>query len=77
MEVENGGLEDDFSLLSGTIFHFHDYGRKGTFLKKDSTIWDFDYLRFQTAIFFYFFNGRTWKVDLHRFVSMFPCVFVG
>ena len=29
MEVENGGLEDDFSLLLGAIFHFHDYGRKG------------------------------------------------
>ena len=23
MEVENGGLEDDFSLLLGAIFHFH------------------------------------------------------
>ena len=29
MEVENGGLEDEFSLLLGTILHFHDYGRKG------------------------------------------------
>ncbi len=29
MELENGGLEDDFSLLLGAIFHFHDYGRKG------------------------------------------------
>ena len=28
MEVENGGLEDDFS-LQGASFHFHDYGRKG------------------------------------------------
>ena len=27
MEVENGGLEDDFGLLLGAIFHFHDYGR--------------------------------------------------
>ena len=28
MEVENGGLEDDFS-LKGAIFRFHDYERKG------------------------------------------------
>ena len=30
MEVENGGLEDDFGLLLGAIFHFHDYGRKSS-----------------------------------------------
>ena len=29
MEVENGGLEDDWLVSKGAIFHFHDYGRKG------------------------------------------------
>ena len=28
MEVENGGLEDDWLVSKGAIFHFHDYGRK-------------------------------------------------
>ena len=73
MEVENGGLEDDFSLLSGAIFHFHDYGRKGTFLRKDSTIWDFDYLRYQTATFFIFLMGGLGK---STFIDLFPCFHV-
>ena len=30
MEVKNGGMEVDFT-LEGAIFHFYDYGRKGTF----------------------------------------------
>ena len=77
MEVENGGLEDDFSLLSGAIFHFHDYGRKGTFLKRIPPFGILITSVFKLQIIFYFFNGRTWKVDFHRFVSMFPCVFVG
>ena len=34
MEVGNGAPEDDFSLLLGAIFHFHDYGRKGKPLPK-------------------------------------------
>ena len=29
LEVENGGLEDDWLVSKEAIFHFHDYGRKG------------------------------------------------
>ena len=28
--MENGGLEDDNLVSKGAIFHFHDYGRKGS-----------------------------------------------
>ena len=28
MEVENGGLENDWLVSKGAIFHFHGYGRK-------------------------------------------------
>ena len=31
MEVENGGLEDDFNLQGGFFFYFHDYGTNGIF----------------------------------------------
>ena len=29
IEVESGGLEDDWLVSKGAIFDFHDYGRKG------------------------------------------------
>ena len=31
MEMEYGGLEDDWLVSKGAIFHFHEYGRKGKF----------------------------------------------
>ena len=43
MEVENGGLENDFTVVSkGAIFHCHDYGRKDFFLflwSREVTMW--------------------------------------
>ena len=32
MEVENGGLEDDWLVSTEAIFHFHDYRRKGNMM---------------------------------------------
>ena len=45
MEVENGGLEDDFSLQEGHFPLNHDYGRKGKALwdlyKRQLPCWGF------------------------------------